>query len=251
MVGGDVLVVGGDVLVVGADVLVVLGLVLVESGRGRRRARRSGCGGRGARAGDVVVEFVRHSRLASAARVLAPRLRLACRGGVHRRMEVGTALLKFAAALVAAPARCARSGRTRSHPTRRRSTVAHSEPRAMRPIRSAERSTIQLAGDDSLVAIRPLGPTAERPMDGSSPRPLDERTLIDELWRISHFGWIPEVVIRRALTLDRGEEIPGDRLHQGLRQLLDRGWVEHRDGDANDGEHHWRLTDSGRNARVS
>jgi hypothetical protein len=81
--------------------------------------------------------------------------------------------------------------------------------------------------------------------------PLDERTLIDELWRISHFGWIPEGVIRRARTLARGQAIPTDDLHQGLRQLLACGWVEHDDGDANIGEHHWRLTDSGRDARVS
>ena len=124
----------------------------------------------------------------------------------------------------------------------------------MRRITPGEGSTIQLTDEDYLAAVRPLTPTDERTVDRplTRPRPLDERTLIDELCRVSHFGWIPEAVIRRALTLARGREIPTtDSLHQGLRQLLDRGWIEHRDGDADDGEHHWRLTDSGRDARVS
>jgi hypothetical protein len=80
---------------------------------------------------------------------------------------------------------------------------------------------------------------------------LDERTLIDELWRISHFGWIPEAAIRRALTLARGQETATDSLHHGLRQLSERGCVEHRDGDASTGIHHRRLTDHGRHARFS
>ena len=82
-------------------------------------------------------------------------------------------------------------------------------------------------------------------------RLLDQRTLIDELWRISHFGRIPEAAIRRALTLAGGHQIPNDSLHQGLRQLLERGCVDHRDSDADTGEHHWRLTDAGRHARFS
>jgi len=123
----------------------------------------------------------------------------------------------------------------------------------MRGITPGEGSTIQLTDEDYLVAVRPLTPTDERTVDRplTRPRPLDERTLIDELWRVSHFGWIPEAVIRHALTLARGREIPTDSLHQGLRQLLDRGWIEHRGGDADDGEPHWRLTDGGRDARVS
>jgi hypothetical protein len=123
----------------------------------------------------------------------------------------------------------------------------------MRLIRSARRSPIQLTADDYLAAIRPPGPTAAQPADRTqpSPTPLEERTLIDELWSISHFGWIPEAVIRRVLTLTRGDDVPIGGVHQGLRQLLDHGWVEHRESDPNDGEHHWRLTDSGRDARVS
>jgi hypothetical protein len=120
----------------------------------------------------------------------------------------------------------------------------------MRSGKSRKSSTIQLTEDDYLAAIRPLAPTDERAVARActSQRPLDERTLIDELWRISHFGWIREAVIRSALTLARGQEMPADSLHQGLRQLLDHGWVEHRDSDEED---HWRLSHSGRDARVS
>jgi hypothetical protein len=50
----------------------------------------------------VVVEFVRHSRLATAARVLAPWLRLACRVAFTDGWRLATALLNFATALVAA-----------------------------------------------------------------------------------------------------------------------------------------------------
>jgi hypothetical protein len=122
----------------------------------------------------------------------------------------------------------------------------------MRRGNPAERP-IQFTGVDYLVATRPLAPTDDLPVERirMSRRPLDERTLIDELWRISHFGWIPEGVIRRALTLARGQEVATDGLHQRLRQLIARGWVEHDDGDANLGDHRWRLTDSGRDARVS
>jgi hypothetical protein len=128
-----------------------------------------------------------------------------------------------------------------------------SEPPIMRSGNPAERPTIQLTDDDYLAATRPLTPTHHGSVDPTSPsrRPLDERTLIDELWRISHFGWIPEAAIRRALTLARGQEIATDSLHQGLRQLLDHGCLEHRDSDADSGDHHWRLTDSGRHARFS
>lgn len=125
--------------------------------------------------------------------------------------------------------------------------------RPMRRGNPAERPTIRLSGDDYLAATRPLAPTYEWPVEPTrtSRSSLDERALIDELWRISHFGWIPEVVIRRALMLARGQEILTDGLHQSLRQLLARGWVEHRDGDADIGDHHWRLTESGRDARMS
>jgi hypothetical protein len=127
-----------------------------------------------------------------------------------------------------------------------------SEPPAMRAENPAERPTIQLTDGDYLAATRPLTPAHDGAVDRTptSRTPLDERTLIDELWQVSHFGWIPEAAIRRALMLSRGQEIGTDSVHQGLRRLLDRGCVEHRDSDADTGEHHWRLTDSGRHARV-
>jgi hypothetical protein len=86
----------------------------------------------------------------------------------------------------------------------------------MRRITPGEGSTIQLTDEDYLATVRPLTPTDERTVDRplTRPRPLDERTLIDELCRVSHFGWIPEAVIRCALTLARGREIPTDSLHQ-------------------------------------
>ena len=127
------------------------------------------------------------------------------------------------------------------------------EPRAMRAGKPADRSTIQLTEEDYLVAIRPLGrggkPLADR--GGTTARLLEERTLREELWRISHFGWIPEAVIRRALTLTGGRELPADSVHQGLRRLLDRGWVEYQASEDADGERCWRLSDSGRQIHVS
>jgi len=127
-----------------------------------------------------------------------------------------------------------------------------SEPPTMRSENPAERPTVQLTDDDYLAATRSLTPTHDERVDRTMSRgPLDERALIDELWRISHFGWIPEAAIRRALTLARGQEIPTDSLHQGLLRLLDRGCLEHRDSDADTGDHHWRLTDSCRHARSS
>jgi hypothetical protein len=129
----------------------------------------------------------------------------------------------------------------------------HSEHRPMHRGNPAERPTIQLTDVDYLAATRPPAPADDQPVERTrtSRRPLDERTLIDELWRISHFGWIPEGLIGRDLRLARGQEIPPDGVHQSLRQLLARGWVEHQDGDADMGGHRWRLTDSGRDARVS
>jgi hypothetical protein len=128
-----------------------------------------------------------------------------------------------------------------------------SEPPIMRGGDPAERPTIQLTDDDYLAATGPLAPTGHGPVERTPTirRLLDQRTLIDELWRISHFGWIPEAAIRRALTLAGGHGIPNDSLQQGLRQLLERGYLEHRDSDASTGEHHWRLTDTGRHARFS
>ena len=127
------------------------------------------------------------------------------------------------------------------------------EPPAMRVGKSAESATLQLTEEDYLVAIRPLGRGGDPLVDGggTTARLLEERTLLEELWRISHFGWMPEAVIRRALTLAGGRELPTDSVHQGLRRLLERGWVEHQAGEDADGEQHWRLSDRGRRIRVS
>ena len=124
------------------------------------------------------------------------------------------------------------------------------EPRAMRVGKSADSSTTRLTEEDYPVAIWPLGrgePLVDR--GRTTARLLEERTLLEELWRISHFGWIPEAAIRRALTLAGGREPPTDSLHHGLRRLLDRGWVEHHEDT--DGEQLWRLSDSGRQIQVS
>jgi hypothetical protein len=58
-------------------------------------------------------------------------------------------------------------------------------------------------------------------------------------------------MIRRALTLAGGREFPTDSLHHGLRRLLDRGWVEHQASEDTDGEPRSRLSDRGRQMRVS
>ena len=50
----------------------------------------------------VVVEFVRHSRAASVASVLAPWLRFACKVGLTDGGRLATALLNFETAFVAA-----------------------------------------------------------------------------------------------------------------------------------------------------
>ena len=55
-------------------------------------------------------------------------------------------------------------------------------------------------------------------------KPPDEHALLQELWRVSHFGWITEVAIRRSLTISGVHEILAV-LAERLRQLLDRGWV--------------------------
>ncbi len=84
---------------------------------------------------------------------------------------------------------------------------------------------------------RRLPPTPELP---------DERALVQELWQISHFGWMPEAAIRRSLTIAGGREIPPVALADRLRRLLDLGWGEQRDSAGGAGEREWRLTDSGR-----
>jgi hypothetical protein len=79
------------------------------------------------------------------------------------------------------------------------------------------------------------------------PKPPDEQALLQELWQVSHFGWITEVAIRRSLTISGVHEILAV-LAERLRHLLDRGWVEQRHSAAGTGQREWRLTDSGRNA---
>jgi len=75
----------------------------------------------------------------------------------------------------------------------------------------------------------------------------DERTLLREIWQISHFGWIAEATIRRGLTIAGGQELSAGAVARHLQLLVELGWAEQRDGDA--GEREWRLTDSGRNAK--
>ncbi len=76
----------------------------------------------------------------------------------------------------------------------------------------------------------------------------DEHALLDELWQISHFGWVTQSTIHRGVTISAGHEIPATALAQRLRQLLERGWAEQRLSTARTGEREWRLTDSGRNS---
>ncbi|MGA2927185.1 MAG: hypothetical protein ABSG43_14525 [Solirubrobacteraceae bacterium] len=87
-----------------------------------------------------------------------------------------------------------------------------------------------------------------RPASRDLPPQPDEQTLLDEMWRISHFGWMPQAAIRRSLTISSGHETPAAALAERLHQLLQRRWVEQRDGDAGTNEPEWRLTDSGRPA---
>ncbi len=90
---------------------------------------------------------------------------------------------------------------------------------------------------------RPTRIAAQR---GASPKPPDERSLLAEIWQISHFGWVPEAAIRRSVIIagngDASPALIGDVLHQ----LVDRGWIEQRQGAADESE--WRLTDQGRSA---
>jgi hypothetical protein len=78
-----------------------------------------------------------------------------------------------------------------------------------------------------------------------TPGPPDVQKLLEGLCQISHYGWIGDGVIRRGLIIS-GEGIPVAALAQGLRVLLEHGWVEQRDSDVYPGELEWCLTDSGR-----
>jgi hypothetical protein len=86
---------------------------------------------------------------------------------------------------------------------------------------------------------RPTGPDRE---------PSSDQALLQDLWLISHFGWIAEATIRRALVISGTHEIPAVTLAERLRQLLNRGWVEQRYSDLGTGELEWRLTNRGRDA---
>jgi len=66
------------------------------------------------------------------------------------------------------------------------------------------------------------------------------------LWLISHFGWIADATICRALIISGAQEILDGGLGDRLRQLVNRGWVERRHTDGGTDETEWRLTDSGR-----
>jgi hypothetical protein len=80
----------------------------------------------------------------------------------------------------------------------------------------------------------------------ASPKPPDERSLVAEIWQISHFGWVPEAAIRRSVIIAGNGDASPALIGDVLRQLLDRGWIEQRPGAAEESE--WRLTDQGRGA---
>lgn len=81
------------------------------------------------------------------------------------------------------------------------------------------------SGDDVVVAIRPTR-NGQAPSAGSvrsDPKPSDEQALLHELWQISHFGWIPEAAIRRALTIAGGQELSTVAVAERLGRLVERG----------------------------
>ena len=73
-----------------------------------------------------------------------------------------------------------------------------------------------------------------------------DRELLHELWLISHFGWIADATISRALIISGAQEILASGLGDRLRQLVNRGWVEQRHNNGATDAPEWRLTDSGR-----
>jgi DNA-binding HxlR family transcriptional regulator len=100
------------------------------------------------------------------------------------------------------------------------------------------------------ISLPPIPPThsgqpAAAGQADPTPGPPDVQKLLEELWQISHYGWIGDGVIRRGLIIS-AEGIPVAALAQGLRILVERGWVEQRDSDTYPGKLEWRLTDSGR-----
>ena len=79
-------------------------------------------------------------------------------------------------------------------------------------------------------------------------RPTDERSLLTELWQISHFGWITEAAVRRSVIIASGRDVSPAQVADGLAQLHERGWVEQRPSAAGTPEAEWRLTGNGRSA---
>ena len=77
---------------------------------------------------------------------------------------------------------------------------------------------------------------------------MTDQALLQQLWLISHFGWIAQATIDRALIISDADEILAADLPERLRQLQQRGWVQQRDSDAGAHELEWRLTGSGREA---
>jgi len=73
-----------------------------------------------------------------------------------------------------------------------------------------------------------------------------DRELLHELWLISHFGWIADSIISRALIISGAQEILASGVGDRLRELVNRGWVEQRHNDGGTDPTEWRLTDSGR-----
>ena len=76
--------------------------------------------------------------------------------------------------------------------------------------------------------------------------PPSDQELLHELWLISHFGWVTDATIARALIISGADGILAGGLGDRLRQLVSRGWVEGRGNDGGTDEPEWRLTDSGR-----
>jgi hypothetical protein len=73
-----------------------------------------------------------------------------------------------------------------------------------------------------------------------------DRELLHELWLISHFGWIADSIISRALIISGAQEILASGVGDRLRELVNRGWVEQRHNDGGTDPTEWRLTDTGR-----
>jgi hypothetical protein len=112
-------------------------------------------------------------------------------------------------------------------------------------------SSTHLAGrDDVATAVRPItaGYKAAAFRSTRAGPKLDDRTLLHELWLISHFGWIAEALILRSLMIASGHELAPAALAERLGQLRQLGWLQERHRDAGEGRREWRLTDSGRNA---